>query len=85
VYSELQTRIESATLQVNNLSSKFASVFNEAAVVICTTSFTEQQDRKLASGVQVVRSHSETPFLADKKNDGSFKKPHAWTLLSMKA
>lgn len=38
-------------LEVNNLSSKFASVFNE-----------------------VVRSHSETPFLADKKNDGSFKK-----------
>jgi len=38
-------------LEVNNLSSKFANMFNE-----------------------VVRSHSKTPFLADKKNDGSFKK-----------
>ncbi|CAK9062778.1 Protein BTR1 (Binding to ToMV RNA 1) [Durusdinium trenchii] len=38
-------------LEVNNLSSKFAHVFN-----------------------QVVRNHEETPFVADKKNDGSFKK-----------
>lgn len=43
--------LASKPLEVNNLSSKFANMFNE-----------------------VVRSHSKTPFLADKKNDGSFKK-----------